>query len=439
MRSAAARATLLPVADRRERWQVAAQRAADLAWPGRPQTWRELPARLRGTASELLRLTTAAVLAWLIAARLTGTVYDLTSALTALLVLQASAYSTVRMGLLRVGAVLTGVLVAVAFSSLAGLTWWSLAAVIAASLVLAKVFRLGAQALEVPISAMLILGVSSPDLVAEARVVHTLVGAGVGVLFNLMLPAAVPTRRASSQVLRVAYAAAECLDGASRALVAGRVRRGDLEEWGDQARAVSGLVARASAAVHQVEEARKLNPRAIGTRNVEPVLRSGLDRLEGCVLAIRALFVILLQELPGEPPDEQQPPDRAGSPTYDEDARQAFAVVLSDIADCLRAFGQLVRAEAEENQEEAERALAMSLEILRETRAILTELLISRPGSDAGLWLLRGSILAAVDQVLIELDLERRARQREEWQRRSALTLPLLTGLSVPPRMRRGR
>lgn len=418
---------------------MAAQRAADLAWPGRPQTWRELPARLRGTVSELLRLTTAAVLAWLIAARLTGTVYDLTSALTALLVLQASAYSTVRMGLLRVGAVLTGVLVAVAFSSLAGLTWWSLAAVIAASLVLAKVFRLGAQALEVPISAMLILGVSSPDLVAEARVVHTLVGAGVGVLFNLMLPAAVPTRRASSQVLRVAYAAAECLDGASRALVAGRVRRSDLEEWGDQARVVSGLVARASAAVHQVEEARKLNPRALGTRNVEPVLRSGLDRLEGCVLAIRALFVILLQELPDEPPDEQQLPDRPGSPTYDEEARQAFAVVLSDIADCLRAFGQLVRAEAEENQEEAERALATSLEILRETRAILTELLISRPGSDAGLWLLRGSILAAVDQVLIELDLERRARQREEWQRRSALTLPLLTGLSVPPRMRRGR
>lgn len=435
----AARATLFPVVDRRERWQVAAQRAADLAWPGRPQTWRELPARLRGTASELLRLTTAAVLAWLIAARLTGTVYDLTSALTALLVLQASAYSTVRMGLLRVGAVLTGVLVAVAFSSLAGLTWWSLAAVIAASLVLAKVFRLGAQALEVPISAMLILGVSSPDLVAEARVVHTLVGAGVGVLFNLMLPAAVPTRRASSQVLRVAYAAAECLDGASRALVAGRVRRSDLEEWGDQARAVSGLVARASAAVHQVEEARKLNPRAIGTRNVEPVLRSGLDRLEGCVLAIRALFVILLQELPDEVRDEQRPPDRPGSPTYDEEARQAFAVVLSDIADCLRGFGQLVRAEAEENQEEAERALATSLEILRETRAILTELLISRPGSDAGLWLLRGSILAAVDQVLIELDLERRARQREEWQRRSALTLPLLTGLQVPPRMRRGR
>jgi hypothetical protein len=114
--------------------------------------------------------------------------------------------------------------------------------------------------------------------------------------------------------------------------------------------------------------------------------------------------------------------------------------VLSDVADCLRGFGELVRAEAEGNLEEAERALASSLEILRETRAILSELLISRPSSDAGLWLLRGTILAAVEQVLVELDLERRVRQREEWQRRSALTLPLLTGLEVRlPRGRRAR
>jgi len=423
-----------------ESWRALAARAADVAWPTRPRTWHDLPRRLRGTASEVLRLTTAAVIAWLIAARLTGAVYDLTSALTALLVLQASAYSTVRMGLLRVGAVLTGVLVAVAFSTLAGLTWWSLAAVIAASLVLAKVFRLGAQALEVPISAMLILGVAWPDLAAEARVAHTLVGAGVGVLFNLLVPAAVPIRRASSQVVRVAYAAADCLDGASRSLAAGQVRRRDLIGWADQARAVSGLVATASTEVGHVREARKLNPRALGTRHVEPVLRSGLDRLEGCVLSIRALFVVILQELPDEPPVEEQRPDRPGSPAYDEEARQAFAVVLSDIADCLRAFGQLVRAEAEGNQEEAERALATSLEILRETRAILAELLISRPSTDPGLWLLRGSILAAVEQVLLELDLERRARQREEWQRRSALTLPLLTGLPVlPQRIRRGR
>jgi hypothetical protein len=344
------------------------------------------------------------------------------------------------MGLLRVGAVLTGVLVAVGVSALAGLTWWSLGAVIAASLLLAKVFRLREQALEVPISAMLILGVSSPDLVAEARVAHTLVGAVVGVAFNLLLPAAVPNRRAGAEVHRVAVATADCLEGVSRTLSAGGVRRADLDGWVAQARALGGPLAAASRAVVHVEESRKLNPRALGTASTAPVLRSGLDRLEGCVLAVRSLFVVLLQELPEEQPDEAHgtgQPDRPGSPAYDEDARQAFAVVLADIADSLRGFGELVRAEAEGDLAEAERALAASLEALRETRAILTELLISRPSHDAGLWLLRGSILAAVEQVLLELDLERRARQREEWEQRSELVLPLLTGL--PVRLTRGR
>ena len=92
------------------------------------------------------------------------------------------------------------------------------------------------------------------------------------------------------------------------------MRRRDLTGWAEQARAASGLVASASAAVSHVREARRLNPRALGTRHVEPVLRSGLDRLEGCVLAIRALFVVILQELPDEPPAAAQQPDRPGSP-----------------------------------------------------------------------------------------------------------------------------
>lgn len=366
--------------------------------------------RVRPAASEVLRLTAAGVIAWLIAQAVTGSAVDLTSALTALLVLQASTYSTVRMGLLRVGAVLSGVLVAVAFSAFAGLTWWSLAAVIGASLLLAKLLRLREQALEVPISAMLILAVSAPDMAAETRVVHTLVGAGVGVLFNLLLPSAVPSRRASSAVRRVADAVADCLDEASRSMATEPLTPEDVSHWADETRGVARQVAEASTAVTQVEEGRKLNPRAIGTQNVEPVLRSGLDRLESSLLAVRALFVVILSEAP-----EADPRTASDSPVeaFDEDARQAVSVVLSDLGDCLRAFGELVEAEAEGREEDAEQALDTNLEILRETRAILTELLITRPSDRLELWLLRGSILAAVDQVLRQLDIEERAAQRK--------------------------
>ena len=58
--------------------------------------------------------------------------------------------------------------------------------------------RLGEQALETPISAMLILAVTDPGIAAEVRVLNTLIGAGVGIAFNLVYPPAMPTRPAGA-------------------------------------------------------------------------------------------------------------------------------------------------------------------------------------------------------------------------------------------------
>jgi uncharacterized membrane protein YgaE (UPF0421/DUF939 family) len=129
-------------------------------WPSFPTSWSAVPARVQPAASQIARLTIAAVVSYLVADSLSPGIVDLTAPLTALLVVQASTVGTLQMGLVRVGAVLTGVLVAVGLASTIGLSWWSLGAVIAASLVLAKVLRLGEQSLETPISAMLILAVS---------------------------------------------------------------------------------------------------------------------------------------------------------------------------------------------------------------------------------------------------------------------------------------
>ena len=41
-------------------------RAATLAWPGRPDRWREVPRRLRPTLVDITRLTSAAVVSYLI-------------------------------------------------------------------------------------------------------------------------------------------------------------------------------------------------------------------------------------------------------------------------------------------------------------------------------------------------------------------------------------
>ena len=328
----------------RSRWG----RLARWAWPGHPSRWRDVPGRLFPSLTTVFRLTAAAVVAYLVTLVLTEGALDLTGALTALLVVQASAFSTIKMGAVRVGAVLSGILVATLLSSWIGLTWWSLGAAIAASLLLAKALRLGEQALETPISAMLILGVSNHDVAAETRILNTLIGAGVGVAFNLVYPPAMPDGVRRSGAAARGRAAAAPLEGAADDLVAGPVARQQVDLWLDRVRPANRRSPPASDAIGSLKDSRRLNPRALGTVDVEPVLTTGLDTLEHCLLD----HPCPVHGDAAEMPDAEQRRD-----PYGDELRSAFAVVLRDTADCLRAFGSLVVAEAEGRADDAEQAL----------------------------------------------------------------------------------
>ena len=394
--------------------------------------WRAAARRAWLSTTTVARLTTAAVLAYLLTVALTDGPLDLTGPLTALLVVQASAYSTVRMGIVRVGAVVTGVLVAVALSAWVGLSWWSLGLVVAASLLLAEALRLGEQTLETAISAMLILGVGGQEIAAETRVVTTLIGAAVGVLFNLVLPPPVPTREAADEVREVAAGQAEVLASAGAAMSAEPVTKQQVTDWLERSRATAALVARASARVEEVRDVRWLNARAIGTADVAPVLRSGLDALERSQFAVRALLEMMLREAPEHP---------SSGGGYGAEVRPAFAVVLEGAAECLATFGALVQAEVEDTEADVERNLDESLDAARETRAVLTELMLVDARGDTGLWMLRGSVLAAVEQVLEPLEVEHRERLSRRWTRpRSAggvLPVALLVREMLPAATRR--
>src|SRR3954453_23304364 len=108
-----------------------------------------------------LRLTVAAVASYVVAELAFPGAAPLTAALTALLVVQLTPVSLLVSGLDRVVSVVAGVGLAVLVSSAVGLTWWSLGLIIAISLVLGQMLRLGPNLLEVPISAMLVLGAGS--------------------------------------------------------------------------------------------------------------------------------------------------------------------------------------------------------------------------------------------------------------------------------------
>lgn len=356
------------------------------------------------------RLTAAAVVAYLITVWLVSGPIDLTCSLTALLVTQTSAHSSFKMGMVRVGAVVTGVLVAVAFSSWVGLSWWSLGAVIAVSLLLAAVLRLGDQALETPISAMLILAVGGQEIAAETRLLTTFIGAGVGVSFNLLLPPRLPIDTAVRQVREVARGEAESLRQAGWSMAQRPISRGEVSLWLDDARAVTTGATRAHDLVTSLQEVRRLNPRSIGAPRVEPILISGLDALDRSLFALRALYFTMHREAP-----ELKTRDDG----YGDDVRAAFAVLLEHVADSVDAFGSVVQADAEGAEEEVARTLASSLEASREAKAILTDLLMVDARAETSLWLLRGSILVAVEQIVEPLRLKDRARLREQRHRRT--------------------
>lgn len=384
-----------------------------VVWPEHPARLRDYPSRLAPFGVMVLRLSLAAVVSFLLTKALSahGPI-DLTGSLTALLVLQASTVSTLRMGLVRIGAVLCGVLIAVFLSSLIGLTWWSLGAAIIAAIVVARVLRLREQMLEAPISAMLILGVAHHDVAAYIRVINTLIGAGVGIAFGLLFPSALAVAAVMGSVKRAAEATAAPLDSAAHALQEKAPTREQAQTWLDQARSAAGDLASAGRSVSSLRERRRWNPRAIATSDVVPVLDSGLDSLDRCLLAIRAFFTAMITELPAEPRAQaEQPASEQPDDPYGDDLRQIFAVVLAQTADCLRAFGDLIIAEAEGREAEAEEALTGGLEYAGETRAMLVELMLVDPPPGHGM--LRGSLVVALEQVLAELRLENRQRARE--------------------------
>ncbi|MCI2240468.1 hypothetical protein MO973_33825 [Paenibacillus sp. TRM 82003] len=390
-------------------------------------------ARLWPTLASTARLTAAAVVSYLFTLVATQGPVDLTGSLTSLLVLQASATSSLKMAVVRVGAVLTGVLVAVALSAVVGLSWWSLAVAVGASLLLAAVLRLGAQALETPISAMLVLAVGGQEIAAETRLVTTFIGAGVGITFSVLVPPPVPTRDAVSEVRAVAQEQAECLITAGTAMAARPVTEAEVTDWLTRARAVTTAADRAATALGDVRDLRRFNPRALATADVEPVLRSGLEALDSSLLALRALFVAMRQEAPAH---------AAGDDGYGQEVRAAFAVVLTEVAACLDEFGALLEAEASGVEAEVEQRLAQSLERAGEARATLTELLLVDAREQTSLWLLRGTVLLAVEQVLTPLDLETRARVRAErpWREPPlAATTPVVRRLLPRPVVRRLR
>ncbi|MEU0109394.1 FUSC family protein [Streptomyces sp. NPDC006251] len=369
---------------------------------------------------QTLRSAFAATIAYVIALRLSPEKLPLTAPLTALLVVQVTLYATLTNGFRRVNAVVTGVLVAIAFSLLVGLTWWSLALLLIASLAVGRLVRVEEYVPEVAISAMLVLGVTTVGDTAWARVVETLIGAVVGLGCNLLLAPPVWVEEAG-----------ESIEGLARRLRQLMIRMGEeaagappvdrTAERLHEARRLDHDIVEVDAALRQAEDSLRLNPRVREGLLHRVVLRTGLDTLEICTVVLRVL-ARSLTDLAKE---------REPEPLFETETGAALEQLLSEIADAVVSFAVLVTTHLSASAESAEERLAAELRTAAGTRDKLALLLREEAERDPGHWQLPGAVQTEVNRILDELDTEHRTRrlleELDRVSREQRVRMPRLT------------
>ncbi|PZH20778.1 hypothetical protein C1I97_01000 [Streptomyces sp. NTH33] len=385
---------------------------------------------------QALRSTVAATIAYVIAKWLSPEPAPLTAPLTALLVVQVTLFATLKMSIRRVNAVVAGVIVAIAFSLLVGLTWWSLALVILAGLGVGHLVRVDEFVVEVAISAMLVLGVTTVGSTAWARVVETLIGATVGLFCNLLLAPPVWTEQAGESIEGLArrmrqlmlHMGEEAAGGVPAEQAAARLH---------EARRLDHDISDVDAALRQAEDSLRLNPRVREGLLNRVVLRTGLDTLEICTVVLRVLarsFTDLTKQ-------------REPEPLFSPQAGPLVQQLLCEMADAVVSYAVLVTTDVSESAESAEARLAAELRQAAATRDKLAQQLLEEVQRDTSQWQLRGAVLTEVNRIIDEMDIEHRSHRlleeldrhtREQRERRPRLTR-LADQLGTPVKLGRDR
>ncbi|MFC9247654.1 aromatic acid exporter family protein [Streptomyces sp. NPDC057136] len=358
---------------------------------------------------QTVRSTVAAVISYVVALMLSSEPAPLTAPLTALLVVQVTLYSTLTTSMRRVNAVVAGVVIAIGFSSLVGLSWWSLGLIILASLVLGRFVRAGEFVPEVAISAMLVLGVTHVTETAWDRVLETLIGAVVGLLFNVLFAPPVWVQPASEAIEHLAGRMRRLLLCLSDEVV-GHTTVAVAADRLHEARRLDHDIVQVDASLRQAEDSLRLNPRVKEGMLFRVVLRTGLDTLEICAVVLRTACRTLTDLAKA----------RTDEPLFQPETGAALQELLTHMARAVESFAELITTQVSANADAAEDRLVEELSASRESRETVAFLLLGGVQQHPRQWQLHGALLAEVDRILDELDVEKRsARLVEELDRQS--------------------
>lgn len=216
----------------------------------------------------ITKSTIAAVIAWALANYLA-----LSSAtfapFSALLVVQSTVYRSVVNSARLVAAVLAGVVVAGLVGPVLGTGLVSFAVMLFVGLLIGQWSRLGSQGSQVPVAAIFAYSyVSSGQFPALGQIALTvLLGAGVGVVTNLVLAPSLRHRDAARGVLDMSRSIREVLADMLAGLHDGVPATEAAQDWLRRARNLDRTVARARSSIEHGAESVQLNPRRLLTRS----------------------------------------------------------------------------------------------------------------------------------------------------------------------------
>lgn len=164
----------------------------------------------------VVKATVASATAFEIARTAGGSHVPALAALAAIITVQVSGSQTARRAVEYSSGVAAGVIAAILLSRFLGVHWWSISLLTLLSLLAGRLIRLGSQANQIAISAVLVMSLGSSY--GWTRIVDTLIGAAIGVATSLAVPQPSGHRAVRSQVAAAASELALALRGMSGAV-----------------------------------------------------------------------------------------------------------------------------------------------------------------------------------------------------------------------------
>lgn len=240
---------------------------------------------------QIVKTVVAAVVAWLLAARVFGLPAAFLAPWSAMLVVHATVYRSFWKGAKQVAAAVLGILVAWAVGITMGFNWVALGVMLLLALLLGQLPWLKEEATTAAATALFVLttGASNEEAVLLGRLFDTAIGVGVGIVVNALVWPPLQDHTAARTVDKVGRDVGDLLMQIAEEF-GDACRREHVVAWIERSQDVDAEVDEAWARVRQARESGRLNPR----RDSAVVRKPGefgeiLSRTEQALAEIRSM------------------------------------------------------------------------------------------------------------------------------------------------------